>query len=96
MWQSEEPRRNDAGGAFVRPESPFRDFVRADGSGAFPAEPDRYHLYDPGHGGGLWSRGSMPLNSASVWLTTQEPCHQRKSWFISKLQFDHDLGVQEL
>lgn len=33
------------GGAFVRPDTQFRDRVAADGSTAFPAEPGRYHLY---------------------------------------------------
>ena len=33
------------GGAFVRSESQFRGRVTADGSGGFPAEAGRYHLY---------------------------------------------------
>eukprot|EP01118_Nematostelium_gracile_P006390 TRINITY_DN2056_c0_g1_i6.p1 TRINITY_DN2056_c0_g1~~TRINITY_DN2056_c0_g1_i6.p1 ORF type:complete len:211 (-),score=43.62 TRINITY_DN2056_c0_g1_i6:359-901(-) len=32
-------------GAFVRPASGFRNFVSADGSTGFKAEPGRYHLY---------------------------------------------------
>jgi len=32
-------------GAFVRQQSRFRDWVTADGSSGFPAEPGRYHLY---------------------------------------------------
>ena len=35
----------DRTGAFVRQASAFRDWVRADGSTGFPAEPGRYHLY---------------------------------------------------
>src|SRR5258705_12992937 len=39
-------RRPDVvGGRFVRPESQFRNFVTADDSSAFKAEPGRYHLY---------------------------------------------------
>ncbi len=34
-----------AGGEFMRQRSSFRDWVRADGSGAYPAEAGRYHLY---------------------------------------------------
>jgi putative glutathione S-transferase len=34
-----------SGGGFVRSESRFRDWVTADGSGGFKAEPGRYHLY---------------------------------------------------
>lgn len=45
-WQDDQPAaRSDARGAFVRPQSPFRDQVTADGSSCFPAEPGRYHLY---------------------------------------------------
>jgi putative glutathione S-transferase len=34
-----------SGGRFIRKESTFRDWVRADGSTAFAPEADRYHLY---------------------------------------------------
>ena len=37
--------RADDEGRFVRWESPFRDWVTADGSSGFPAEPGRYRLY---------------------------------------------------
>jgi putative glutathione S-transferase len=33
------------GGEFVRPDSPLREWVTADGSSGFEAEPGRYHLY---------------------------------------------------
>lgn len=39
------PKESDAGGAFVRQDSRFRDHVTADGSSAFPAAAGRYHLY---------------------------------------------------
>lgn len=39
------PRESDRRGAFVRQQSRFRDWVSADGSTGFPAEPGRYHLY---------------------------------------------------
>ncbi|TMW63151.1 hypothetical protein Poli38472_002092 [Pythium oligandrum] len=32
-------------GAFVRPQSTFRDWIQADPNAKFPAEKDRYHLY---------------------------------------------------
>jgi putative glutathione S-transferase len=41
----DEKRRIDASGAFVRPQSVFRDRVTRDGSSGFPAEPGRYHLF---------------------------------------------------
>lgn len=33
------------GGEFIRHASAFRDWVRSDGAGEFPAAPGRYHLY---------------------------------------------------
>lgn len=41
----DEKYRNPTGGAFVRAESIFRDFITADGSSGFKAEPGRYHLF---------------------------------------------------
>ena len=38
------PERS-AEGQYIRQESAFRRWVRADGSSGFPAEPGRYHLY---------------------------------------------------
>lgn len=35
----------DAKGEYKRKESQFRNFVRADASAEFAAEPGRYHLY---------------------------------------------------
>ncbi|MGH2941677.1 MAG: glutathione S-transferase family protein [Solirubrobacteraceae bacterium] len=37
--------RDTSDGAFVRQDSAFRDWVRADGSGDLPAASGRYHLY---------------------------------------------------
>lgn len=36
--------RNSASGSYVRPESPFRHWVRASGTSDFKAEPNRYQL----------------------------------------------------
>jgi len=50
VWQ-EDGARTDAGGAFQRPTTKFRNHVTPDGSpgpggdGGFAAEPGRYHLY---------------------------------------------------
>ncbi len=45
-WIDDDAKhRNPEGGAFVRSESAFRDFVTADGSSGFRAEPGRYHLF---------------------------------------------------
>src|SRR5256885_13176305 len=42
-WTHQRP--DVVGGRFVRPESQFRNFITADGSSGFKAEPGRYHLY---------------------------------------------------
>ena len=51
VWHDEWYDTAATGGRFVRPEASFRNWVTADGAagptgtGGFPAEPDRYHLY---------------------------------------------------
>ncbi|MDA0238975.1 MAG: glutathione S-transferase family protein [Proteobacteria bacterium] len=42
---SDQDRITSSDGRFVRPESPYRDWITADGSSGFKAEADRYHLY---------------------------------------------------
>ena len=45
-WSDEElATETDAAGAFQRSDSRFRDWITADGSSGFKAEPGRYHLY---------------------------------------------------
>lgn len=45
-WIEDDAKyRNPEGGAFARAESSFREFVTADGSSGFEAEPGRYHLF---------------------------------------------------
>lgn len=43
-WHGEEARAN-ASGEFERQRSGFRDWITADGSAGYAAEPGRYHLY---------------------------------------------------
>jgi putative glutathione S-transferase len=43
-WFDDDPIPADRGGAFLRPDSSFRDTVSRDGSTRFPAEPGRYLL----------------------------------------------------
>ena len=45
VWTDDDGARLTQGGAFVRPESAFRDRVTADGTSGYRAEPGRYHLY---------------------------------------------------
>ncbi|HYH39199.1 MAG TPA: glutathione S-transferase family protein [Azospirillum sp.] len=44
-WTDQWYDTKATGGAFVRPETQFRDRVSADGSTPFRAEPGRYHLF---------------------------------------------------
>ncbi len=44
-WRDEWYDTKSTGGRFVRRESFFRNWVTADGSSGFKAEPNRYHLY---------------------------------------------------
>jgi glutathionyl-hydroquinone reductase len=45
-WIADDQRfRNTGDGRFIRPKTSFRNFVTADGSSGFAAEPNRYHLY---------------------------------------------------
>ena len=43
-WKTER-QQEDEEGRFLRPSTTFRDFVTADGSSGYQAEPGRYHLY---------------------------------------------------
>ncbi len=51
VWRDEGDDTKSTGGEFKRQDSPFRNWVTADGSpgptgvGGFKAEPERYHLY---------------------------------------------------
>ncbi|MDO5668080.1 MAG: glutathione S-transferase family protein [Alcaligenaceae bacterium] len=51
VWQEDNLIKNKEDGKFIRPDSPFRDWITADGSPgpdgqkAYPAERGRYHLY---------------------------------------------------
>jgi len=45
VWQKQAFAPETEGGRFVRPDSPFRNWVTADGASGFPAEAGRYHLY---------------------------------------------------
>jgi putative glutathione S-transferase len=44
-WQDQWYDTKSTGGAFKRQESAFRNWITADGSSGFKAEPERYHLY---------------------------------------------------
>lgn len=45
VWQRDDPPNTTPSGEFRRPDSQFRDWITADGTSPFRAEPGRYHLY---------------------------------------------------
>ncbi len=45
VWITDETLTEDQGGRYVKQPSLFRNWITADGTGEFPAEPGRYHLY---------------------------------------------------
>ncbi len=45
VWRDEGYGTGKTGGRFVRWDSPFRNWITADGGGGFKAEAGRYHLY---------------------------------------------------
>ncbi len=45
IWQDQWYDTKETGGKFKRQESSFRNWISADGSTGFPAEPGRYRLY---------------------------------------------------
>ncbi len=45
VWQPEGNAQQISTGRYIRRDGQFRDWVTADGSFGFKAEPDRYHLY---------------------------------------------------
>ena len=44
-WTDDTHQRTDAQGAFLRPDSVFRDWVKDAPDARFPAEAGRYHLF---------------------------------------------------
>ena len=44
VWQDDDPLPRDRGGAFLRPDSAFRDRIGRDGNARFPPEAGRYQL----------------------------------------------------
>ena len=45
VWVTDETLTEDQGGRYVKQPSLFRNWITADSTGEFPAEPGRYHLY---------------------------------------------------
>jgi glutathionyl-hydroquinone reductase len=86
-------------GEFVRSESGFRNWVTADGSGDYPAEAGRYHLYVslacPWAHRTLIARALKKLEAA-VPVSIVEPVMSDQGWAFSAALPDHANGFSHL
>jgi putative glutathione S-transferase len=82
------PAEQSADGRFVRQEDAFRGWVRADGSGPYPLEAGRYHLYVslacP------WAHRTIIVRAlrgleAAIGMTVVDPIRDERGW-----RMDHD------
>ena len=82
--------------AFIRTDSAFRNWVRADPSSMYPAQPGRYHLYVslacPWAHRTVIARSLKKLESI-VALSVVEPV-MSKGWAFSEMLADHANGFQ--
>ena len=88
VWTDDDGVRQTKDGAFVRPESAFRDRVTVDGSSGYPAEQGRYHLYCavscPWAHRTLIYRALKGLED-TISLTLVGPPEQQRSWEMTGL-----------
>jgi putative glutathione S-transferase len=86
-------------GEFVRADSAFRNWVTADGSSGYPAEPGRYHLYVslacPWAHRTLIARALKQLDAA-VPLSIVEPVMADQGWAFSPALPDRANGFSHL
>jgi putative glutathione S-transferase len=77
------PDEQAADGSFVRQDDAFRDWVRADGSSAYPAQAGRYHLYVslacP------WAHRTVIMRKlkgleAAIGMTVVDPIRDERGW----------------
>jgi glutathionyl-hydroquinone reductase len=85
-WEDDDAKYRHAGGAFVRPASLFENWVTADGSSGFKAEPGRYHLFLApncpwAHRTQIFRRLKGLEDIISITLADQP---RRRSWSYSK------------
>jgi putative glutathione S-transferase len=83
MAQAQFPKETDRSGAFVRQPSVFRQWVSADGSTPFQAEPGRYHLYVslacPWASRAIIFRALKGLEGA-IGMTIVDPVRDERGW----------------
>jgi glutathionyl-hydroquinone reductase len=77
------PDEQSGDGAFVRQGDAFRDWVRADGTSAYPVEPGRYHLYVslacPWAHRTIIARALLHLEEA-IGMTVVDPVRDERGW----------------
>ncbi len=86
-------------GHFVREDSLFRDWIRADGSSGFPAESGRYHLYVAW--GCPWAHRALIVRKlkkldAAIGVSIAEPLMLENGWTFSEDKPDHLYGSRHL
>jgi putative glutathione S-transferase len=83
MAEAQFPKETNESGAFVRQQSVFRQWVKADGSSPFAAESGRYHLYVslacPWASRAVIFRGLKGLEDA-IGLTVVDPVRDDRGW----------------
>jgi putative glutathione S-transferase len=85
--KAEFPKETGRKGEFVRQSSAFREWVTADGSSGFKAEPGRYHLYVslacPWAHRSIIFRKLKALESA-IGMTVVDPIRDERGWAFSE------------
>jgi putative glutathione S-transferase len=99
VWHDTWYDTGKTGGAFMRQDSQFRDWVTADGRSGFPAEPGRYHLYVslacP------WASRTVILRTLkglqdAVGMTVVSPLMLERGWVFDADDPDPVLGASAL
>ena len=89
--EAQFPDEQTAGGSFERQEDAFRDWVRADGGGEYPARAGRYHLYVslacP------WARRTVIVRKLkgledAIGMTVVDPIRDERGWRFTPAEPD--------
>ncbi len=99
MESAQFPKETNDRGAFVRQASAFRQWVTADGSSGFQAEPGRYHLYVslacPWASRAVITRKLKGLEDA-IPMTVIDPVRDERGWRFFDDQPDPVNGFEYL
>jgi putative glutathione S-transferase len=99
LWHEGWYNTELTGGEFVRTQSAFRNWITVDGSGLYPAESGRYHLYVslacPWAHRTLIVRALKKLEAA-IPVSIVEPVMSEQGWSFSSALPDHANGYSYL